>query len=157
MTYKILEGSVKPALITLIAPIRVGRGAPIAHEIDDPAKWLPVDEMGFDEIRSATLEPSQVPVHIGDDFVDALEIIFREAWPSLKEHETNPCVSRARIGNKKDIALLHPVAGFPPPAVECSQNGLSGERFKHLREEFVAFQTEATRVEILPQPSARIP
>ena len=150
MTYKILEGSVKSTFITLIAPIRVSRSAPVAHEIDDSAKWLPVGEVGLDEIRSATLEPSQVPVHIGDDFVDALEIIFREAWPSLKEHETNPCVSRARIGNKKNIALFHPVAGFPPPAVECSQNGLRGERFKHLREEFVAFQTEATRVEILP-------
>ena len=150
MFYKILEGSVKSAFITLIAPIRVGRGAPVAHEIDDSAKWLPVGEVGLDEIRSATLEPSQGPVHIGDDFVDALEIIFCEAWPSLKEHETNPCVSRARIGNKKDIALFHPVAGFPPPAVECSQKGLSSERFKHLREEFVAFQTEATRVEILP-------
>jgi hypothetical protein len=34
---------------------------------------------------------------------------------------------------------------------------LRDERFKHLREEFVAFQTEATRVEILPQPSGRIP
>ncbi len=157
MTNKILEASVKPALITLITPIRVGRSAPVAHEIDDSAKWLPVGEVGFDEIRSATLKPSQVPVHIGNDFVDALEIIFREAWPSLKEHETNPCVSRARIGNKKDIALLHPVAGFPPPAVKCSQKGLIGERFKHLREEFVAFQTEATRVDILPLPSGRIP
>jgi hypothetical protein len=123
MTYKILEASAKPALITLIAPIRVSRSAPVAHEIDDSAKWLPVGEVGFDEIRSATLKPSQVPVHIGDDFVDALKIIFCEAWPSLKEHETNPCISRARIGNKKDIAPFHPVAGFPPPEVECSQKG----------------------------------